>query len=1208
MATNNISTNNIMMADLNNNKIYKRNQSGDLLFKSGQNRASPVYNNKGKFTPKFKKQLLNDNSWFSDEVIQGFQELTQFKQDHFLFEGRFVKKTKYIDGRYKDEQLKKKYKETYEIKYGDINKLSIKPKIEVVNYYLKQRGSPQINEKYQTTDTEYTIGNNTNDNFDGLNDKKCTDLIMEKLSNTDSLYRVILSLTIEKTEEDRGTTTYGRTVSSKLLKNYPSRATDIEYMFQAEYGDGRLLIEQTVVTIQERRLPVGGASKKLDPFLVGRKGFIEIVNDDDLCGQRCLTLATMKPKYRSKVLTGQKKIDNKLKEMCNYLQHHEKMTINDFHKFKLFRVVVIGKSFDVLKDTNEKGKRKDTIYIYWDFVNDHYHLINNINSFTNKDGNYRWCELCDKRHPIKNFDMHKCKTIKCPCCYTSFLTTDKREEHFKKPKWVQCETCNLPCPSLECLKAHKAATKGIRNPTPVCDGTRWRCSHCKKWMDKERAQEHKCCEKYCKNCDCYYEGEHRCFIQKLEPPPPPKIERTYYAYDLECRFDEDNNHIVNYAVVEKLYDDHFLETFDTIEDLVNWMLDQKYSTFLAHNGKAYDNWLVHQHIVRRTQEKPTGLILAGNKIMKMKLANNEWLDSINHIASPLEGLPKMFGLDAQQFKKGFFPYKFNVADNQNYIGKIPDIKYFEPNRMKDNKRTEFLEWYSKQTGVYDFHKELVEYCISDVTILRKALEIYRDDAMKFNDGLDPLKSPTIASYCMKVFRTNHLKDSETIAILSKDEYKFCKRAFFGGRTNAVNLYKKWTPEDIKKGVYGRYKDVQSLYPTVQFYDYMPTGVPEWKTYECAVEDPLQFCDKHFGYIECDVTPPNDLFMPVLPEKKDGKLIFDLIKKEKQVFTSLELKKAIEKGYKLDYVYKCLVFDKSNEVFKSYVANLLKMKVEASGTKLTGEALDEFIEEHKQRFGFTLNKDNMKLNPGMRALMKIQLNSLWGKLGQRCDLSTTKYIQEPKEWYKLLKKHIDGKIDLKYDKDIDGSTLFVEYTELEEENTSLPTTSVAFAGFTTSNARLRLYAELEKLGTRVVYFDTDSIIYEHREGEYNIPDGKFLGEWECETGGKPITEFVSIGPKSYGYKYDGKVEVKFKGFTLNYENSNKINFDSIKSLVDGETHKVETKNLDFKKSNKTGMITTNDNFIKSAVFSYDKRQIVNKYNTIPFGYTAPIPCF
>jgi len=147
--------------------------------------------------------------------------------------------------------------------------------------------------------------------------------------------------------------------------------------------------------------------------------------------------------------------------------------------------------------------------------------------------------------------------------------------------------------------------------------------------------------------------------------------------------------------------------------------------------------------------------------------------------------------------------------------------------------------------------------------------------------------------------------------------------------------------------------------------------------------------------------------------------------------------------------------------------------------------------------------------------------------------------------------------------------------------------------------LRLYKELEKLNERVVYFDTDSIIYEYNKDFYNIPDGKYLGEWEDECKGKPITEFVSIGPKSYSYKYDGKTETKFKGFTLNYENGRKITFDTIKELLDGTKKSLDTVNMNFKKDKKMGCIHTEEQ-VKSASFCYSKRQIEG-YRTYPFGY-------
>ena len=57
----------------------------------------------------------------------------------------------------------------------------------------------------------------------------------------------------------------------------------------------------------------------------------------------------------------------------------------------------------------------------------------------------------------------------------------------------------------------------------------------------------------------------------------------------------------------------------------------------------------------------------------------------------------------------------------------------------------------------------------------------------------------------------------------------------------------------------------------------------------------------------------------------------------------------------------------------------------------------------------------------------------------------------------------------------------------------------------------------------------------------------LGEWTDELGKDDhITEWVSTGPKSYGYLTNkGKGMIKVKGFTLNYQNSKRLNIDSMK---------------------------------------------------------------
>ena len=80
--------------------------------------------------------------------------------------------------------------------------------------------------------------------------------------------------------------------------------------------------------------------------------------------------------------------------------------------------------------------------------------------------------------------------------------------------------------------------------------------------------------------------------------------------------------------------------------------------------------------------------------------------------------------------------------------------------------------------------------------------------------------------------------------------------------------------------------------------------------------------------------------------------------------------------------------------------------------------------------------------------------------------------------------------------------------VEESKYSNP----VIAAYVTAHARLQLYSYLESLQERILYFDTDSIIYIEREGEYSPPVGDYLGDMTDELDGGHITEFVSGGPK------------------------------------------------------------------------------------------------
>ena len=164
------------------------------------------------------------------------------------------------------------------------------------------------------------------------------------------------------------------------------------------------------------------------------------------------------------------------------------------------------------------------------------------------------------------------------------------------------------------------------------------------------------------------------------------------------------------------------------------------------------------------------------------------------------------------------------------------------------------------------------------------------------------------------------------------------------------------------------------------------------------------------------------------------------------------------------------------------------------------------------------------------------------------------------------------------------------------------TNVVLAAFVTCHARLVLYSELEKLNERVLYFDTDSIIFVTRPGDYVPPTGNYLGDFKNEISEGYIQEFVSAGPKNYAYRLNnGKTKCTIKGFTQNYLASLKITFDEIKHIVcEEQEKKIQVEQLKFKRNKKDQTVQT-DVEMKKYGFVYDKRVLFEDLTTLPYGF-------
>jgi hypothetical protein len=66
---------------------------------------------------------------------------------------------------------------------------------------------------------------------------------------------------------------------------------------------------------------------------------------------------------------------------------------------------------------------------------------------------------------------------------------------------------------------------------------------------------------------------------------------------------------------------------------------------------------------------------------------------------PLRKLPEAFGLQAS---KSWFPHLFNTKVNLDYVGPIPNVKYYVAAAISEGERREFMAWYNEQkVNVFD---------------------------------------------------------------------------------------------------------------------------------------------------------------------------------------------------------------------------------------------------------------------------------------------------------------------------------------------------------------------------------------------------------------------------------------------------------------------------------------------------------------------------
>ena len=559
----------------------------------------------------------------------------------------------------------------------------------------------------------------------------------------------------------------------------------------------------------------------------------------------------------------------------------------------------------------------------------------------------------------------------------------------------------------------------------------------------------------------------------------------------------------------------------------------------------------------------------------------------------------------------------------DYVGIIPDKEYFDLtfHCKSEDEFKEFNNWWKEwydSKRIWSYQEQRALYCKNDVDILAEIWLKYHQGSILLYKSypyitFSPWFSITIASYVHKC-QIRHLHEGHNIGKMTTEELEaytkttwcglepeeqyYTRLALRGGMTNICKY--------IHEGEFS-YVDIQSSYPSVQMdvENMYPVGAPTIEIHDvdyypcrkCTL-DPLDcphtflekqiqrnrlkndkldiklvnppdlhtYCLNFFGIITVDITPPRNLYHPLIQvfDEKLKKVIGSLDTIKKETIPSVMVVEAIKIGYKVTKIYRADRYTASESKWRNGLAGdtyLAKMRC-AGKVPLEDQARQKQL--YKDKFKIDIPSfDDFEDNDVGKLIAKLLSNTAWGKHAESTDHAKTKIVSiegtEGQDFYKSVKENGHKIMNIH----CTGTRTFFAFKE-NRLNTKpdLHRGYLPVAVFVTAYGRLKLWRELVKIdppGTRVenlrvLMYDTDSVVYSvpTKESSYVVPSGDILGDWEIEKIQKqhaPLLKFYSIGPKSYSIICeDGYISMKLKGARLAHAHQNLMYPEKMKELV------------------------------------------------------------
>jgi hypothetical protein len=603
----------------------------------------------------------------------------------------------------------------------------------------------------------------------------------------------------------------------------------------------------------------------------------------------------------------------------------------------------------------------------------------------------------------------------------------------------------------------------------------------------------------------------------------------------------------------------YLTDFKNHEELIisalKSIMIRKYNNYnvYMHNMAKFDIIFLFKYLVKLGDFHP---IIHNDRIISIEFnygKDNEYRikfkDSYLLLLNSLYKLCNSFSVEN---RKSIFPHLFVNENNLNYIGEVPDNKYFDDISVDD-----YNKYKSNFNNNWCLKDEVIKYCNLDCISLFQIL-------FKFNNmifdlfGKNVHHYPTLPSLAFAIFRSNFMSE-ENIPQLSGKIAKDIRQGYTGG---AVDMYIPESKPNVKINCY----DVNSLYPSQMQSQEMPVGVPTYFKGDIRLINP-----NAFGFFYCEIIAPDNIKHPIIQthvKTNNGIRTMAPIGNWEDIIFSSEMDNAKKYGYQFNIKWG-YTFEKAI-IFKDYV---------------------EFLHLLRSQYSRT---DPMNL------IAKILLNSLYGRFGMDDNFLEVNIIH--KDFYADFEnKFLDNIIQTQEL----GDYKLVTYRVVNkiESNNETHNVSIGIASAITAYSRIHMSQFKNNPKINLYYTDTDSIYTDSDIDESFISDtilGKLKIEHVCKKAIflSPKVYCLETIDKEFIYKVKGlkhEIELTMKDFeNLLYKDAfiEKFQTKWMKNLSKGQIKLLESIYTLKVTDNKRQLVyDKNNKLISTTAYKINKDKII-----------------